>query len=103
VIENYNLSAAEGNNFKVSGVVSFETAFQLSEVGTRLLDQYSELCFDFANVIRADSSAIALLLSWIRYANKQHKQVLFINLPQQLLDIATVSGVSALLNNNIIW
>jgi phospholipid transport system transporter-binding protein len=103
VTENYNLSAAGENNFKVSGVVSFETASQLREAGTRLLDRYSELCFDFVNVTRADSSAIALLLSWIRYANKKHKQILFINLPRQLWDIATVSGVSALLNNNIRW
>jgi phospholipid transport system transporter-binding protein len=52
---------------------------------------------DLSGVTRIDSSAIALLLAWMRAARQAGASVRFFRAPGQLLSIAEVSGVRSLL------
>ena len=52
---------------------------------------------DLAGVEELDSSALALLLAWLREAKKRDTTLSFTNLPQGLTTIAELYGVSELL------
>jgi len=52
---------------------------------------------DLSGVTRIDSSAVALLLAWMRAARRAGTSVKFRQAPRQLLSIAEVSGVRSLL------
>ena len=56
-----------------------------------------EFDLDLSGVTRIDSSAIALLLAWMRAARQAGASVRFRRAPRQLLAIAEVSGVRSLL------
>lgn len=86
------------NGFKILGLINFETVMQVYKQGIALLDRYKEVRLDFADVVHADSSAIALLLNWLRFAKKKQKTFVFVNLPSQLVEIANVCEVMPILN-----
>ena len=53
--------------------------------------------FDLAGVGELDSSALALLLAWLREARRLGHDLAFTNLPQGLTTIARLYGVADLL------
>ncbi len=53
---------------------------------------------DFSQVEAIDSAAIALLLSWRRAAVKHNRAIQFAHLPENLIELASVYGVSEILN-----
>ena len=52
---------------------------------------------DFSGVGELDSSALALLLAWLREAKRLGRELSFSNLPQGLTTIARLYGVAELL------
>lgn len=99
-----NTCKIEKNNdsFKVYGVINFDTATHLCKQGLMMFAEFSKLQFDFAGVAHIDSSAMALLLSWIRHAKQQQKSLQFVNLPGQLLEIANLCEVMPILDEYIL-
>jgi phospholipid transport system transporter-binding protein len=81
------------DGFKVLGLVNFATVVQIFKQGINLLTKYEQVRLDFIGVTHTDSSALALLLSWIRFAKRKGKKIIFVNLPSQLLEIATICEV----------
>ena len=55
------------------------------------------LTFDLAGVQRVDSAGLALLLEWLREAQRRNKEIRFQNIPEQLAAIARVSGLNDIL------
>ena len=53
---------------------------------------------DFGEVSELDSSALALLLAWLREAKRRDSELAFSNLPQGLTTIARLYGVADLLS-----
>lgn len=86
------------NGYKILGIMNFDSVAQLFKQGLQLLEEHEKIEVDFEQVTHADSSAIALLLSWIRLANQKGKAIVFTNLPSQLLEMATVCEVDLFLN-----
>src|SRR5262245_2614202 len=89
------------NGFKILGLMNFETVMHLYQQGTLLFGPYEKIQLDFAEVVHADSSAIALLLNWLRFAKVRRKLFVFNNLPGQLLEIANVCEVMPLLSQYV--
>ena len=84
----------------LDGALSFET---LPDV-LRASEEYAarpglpdKLTIDFGGVDAIDSSAVALLLEWRRQARRFGKKLEFVNLPGNLIALATLYGVSELL------
>ncbi len=88
---------ADNGNAEVSGELCFATVSMLRPLGIKLLATHPYLQFDFQKVVRSDSSALALLTAWMRYAKKNHKTIEFINLPVQLLEMAQLSRLDKIL------
>jgi phospholipid transport system transporter-binding protein len=60
-------------------------------------DLPDRLTIDFAGITAVDSSAVALLLEWRREALRLKKVLEFVNLPANLLALATLYGVAELI------
>jgi ABC-type transporter Mla MlaB component len=85
------------DHFNILGKLNYENIVSLYREGKMLLDCSEQICFDLAKLSPIDSSVIALLLSWLRYAKKNKKSFTFKNLPPQLIEIANVCEVMPLL------
>ena len=81
----------------LAGELSFETAPDLLDSQRDLFNRRDQLIIDCKAVTRSDSAGLALLVEWLRQAKRYHCQLMFRNLPGQILDIARVSGVEELL------
>jgi phospholipid transport system transporter-binding protein len=53
---------------------------------------------DLQAVTRVDSAGLALLIEFLRSAGRAGNSVQFVNVPEQLLSIAQVSGLDAILS-----
>ena len=60
-------------------------------------NQSSNLVINLNAVSRSDSAGVALLIEWMRQAKKHNKTIRFTNMPEQMHEIAMVSGVDKLL------
>lgn len=83
----------------LAGVVTFKTASKIRVQGTQLFNSMpGNIEVDLAKVTQADSSALALLLAWMRDAKaQQNKTVKYYNLPQKMLDLGRFNGLDAVL------
>jgi phospholipid transport system transporter-binding protein len=71
-------------------------ARDLLEVGRSAL-QPGEQIFDLKGVATADSSAIAVMLGWLRVADRTRSTVKFAHIPPGVRSLAELYGVTELL------
>lgn len=81
----------------VSGELSFATVNSVLSQSNEVFAPAADLNIDLAAVTRSDSAGVALLIDWIRTANRSHKKIVFQNIPAQMLAIASASGFDELL------
>jgi phospholipid transport system transporter-binding protein len=81
----------------LSGAVTLEVSPKLFQSGLTFPKGISQLSVDWSKVDAVDSSAISLMLAWQRAAQRQNVQLRFINLPENLLSLANLYGVTELL------
>jgi phospholipid transport system transporter-binding protein len=86
------------NRIRVSGELSFKSVPALVSISQEYFKNDNELDIDLADVSRADSAGVALLIEWQRQAKKLKKSISFLNIPSQMLAIARLSGVDELLS-----
>ena len=84
----------------LDGALSFETlpaVLKASADYAARADLPDRLTIDFAGIDAVDSSAVALLLEWRRRAQRVGKTLEFVNLPANLVALATLYGVEDLI------
>jgi phospholipid transport system transporter-binding protein len=86
----------EAGRMLLSGPVTLGNVARLLEEGRRHLLEGAGTV-DLAEVTELDSSALALLLAWLREAKAAGRAVAFANLPEALRTIARLYGVEDLL------
>jgi phospholipid transport system transporter-binding protein len=87
----------EDNRLQVSGELSFKNVPELILMSQDYFNNSDGLDVDLADVSRADSAGVALLIEWQRLAQMQKKSISFFNVPSQMMAIARLSGVDELL------
>ena len=93
-------ATAPGEVLALTGALSFETlpaVLAQSAQYTARSDLPERLTIDFAGITAVDSSAVALLLEWRREAMRLKRVLEFVNLPANLLALATLYGVAELI------
>ncbi len=86
-----------------TGALSFETlpgVLEQSAQFTARADLPESLTIDFSGITSVDSSAVALLLEWRRESQRLGKALRFVNLPPNLVALATLYGVVDLIQPN---
>ena len=86
----------EGRRMMLSGPVTLSNVAGVLEEGRQLLDEGVRQV-DLAGVTEMDSALLALLLTWLRDAKAQRRELAFLNLPESLQTIARLYGVDKLL------
>lgn len=69
----------------------------LRHAGAEMLGK-DRLEVDLREVTRADSAGLALLVEWLRESELAGNEIVFINVPDQLLSIARVCGLDEILS-----
>jgi phospholipid transport system transporter-binding protein len=86
----------EGERLIVSGSLTLASVAAALREGNAAIGE-GVRTVDLAEVGELDSSALALLLAWLREAKRQNRSLAFANLPQGLTTIARLYGVAELL------
>ena len=86
----------EGDRMVVSGALTLASVATVLREGSVAIGE-GVRTVDLAEVSELDSSALALLLAWLREAKRQDRGLEFANLPQGLTTIARLYGVAELL------
>jgi phospholipid transport system transporter-binding protein len=89
-------SQGEGR-FALVGTLSNVTVPGVWRDGAQQFGAHAELQLDLSGVRRSDSAGLVLLVEWMRYAKKHDKRITYLNIPDQMLAIARVSGLEQIL------
>lgn len=93
------IERTEENVLSVRSDLTFATVTAVLAQSRSLLEKVtaSGLVIDLADVARADSAGLALLMQWLRMGQTQGADVRFRHLPEQLLAIARASDLDGLI------
>jgi len=86
----------EGDRMVVSGPVTLAGVAALLEQGREQVRNGARVV-DLGGVTELDSSALAMLLAWLRDARAGDRELTFVSLPEGLVAIARLYGVDGLL------
>lgn len=87
---------SEGGRLVVKVPLVMANARGLLDAGRSAL-QAGEQIFDFSEVSEADSSAIAVMLGWLRSAELSRSTITFAHIPAGVRSLAELYGVTELL------
>ena len=80
----------------LKGSITFNDALEWRDSVLAAID-HDRLTLDLAGIEEADSAAVSLLLEWQREAKARGFRVVYANLPQAIVSLAEVYGVTALI------
>lgn len=88
------------DRFQVTGNVTIATVSALFSAGLKTNENgkaSGEMVVDFAKLEKVDSSAVSLMLAWLREAQRNQVNLRFIHVPDNLMSLAKLYGVAELL------
>lgn len=91
------LESITETQYRLSGDLEFATVPDLEHEARHLFKEHDQLDIDLQQVRRSDSAGVALLVEWVRQAEKYQCKLRFFNIPEQMLAIARVSSLDTIL------
>lgn len=79
--------------FVLSGNLNYETVPLLWKTSQELFASKNSLSIDLTGVQQSNSAALALLLEWMKLIDSNGNSIEFLNLPEQLREIAQLCGL----------
>ena len=87
--------------YAVEGELTMQTVPEVARDSAAMIkNMHGEVTINLAQVSRADSAALVLLVDWIRSAEQNSVSLQFEALPKQLIQIAKVSELHQILPIN---
>ena len=80
-------------NFALEGDLTFATIDKQSVESLAFLTTAKDITVDLSAVVCTDSAGLALMIEWIKYARHHRVHIAFKNIPEQLLNLAKLSGL----------
>lgn len=94
---NVTIIKKDAAEYAIKGELNMQTVpdavKQLNELMGQLPSEVESLTFDLDLISRSDSAGVALLIDVMQKAQSLEITLLFSNLPQQMRDIADISGL----------
>lgn len=91
------ITRVDVGRMQLCGVLNLASVAALLADIERLEYDASSVVVDLKTVEHADSAGVALLLAWMRHARHAEREIRFLNMPTQMLNIARVSGLDEVL------
>ena len=82
----------DGENYLIQGRITMDNASALLAEGLKLFVR-DGLVVDLSQLEEVDSSAVSLVLEWLREAQRNQRKLHFANLPDNLKSLATLYSV----------
>ncbi|MDX9740294.1 MAG: STAS domain-containing protein [Gammaproteobacteria bacterium] len=81
--------------YLIGGELGFSTVPDLLERGRAIFEGGSAapLELDLSGVTRVDSAGLALLIEWLKVARRTRREISYVNVPEQMVAMARVSGL----------
>jgi phospholipid transport system transporter-binding protein len=89
--------ARSDHQFAVEGELNFGTVPALLRESRQPFAAADKVDIDLASAGRADSAGLALLIAWTRWAREKNKSIRFVNTPAQIVRLAEVNKLAAML------
>ena len=96
--EDARLADLGGGRFAVRSELTFKSATAILAQSKRLFADFERISVDMSDVQEADSAGLALLIEWVSWARHFDREIVYENIPQQILAIAQISEVTDLLD-----
>ena len=96
-VEGSDLEDLGDGRFAVRSDLTFEFATSLLSQSKQQFSGHSQIYVDMSHVRQSDSAGLALLLEWVSWARHCEREIVYENIPAQLLSIAEISEVSDIL------
>jgi len=98
VTELASLTRRDDGVYVLRGELGFATVTPLlNHSNTMFVDGETDIVVDLAEISRADSAGLSLLIQWWRQALEQQRSISYIHLPDQMMAMAQLGGVDELL------
>lgn len=96
-----SLEKINDQEYVLSGELTMQNVAKISQDTAALLNTMSgEVSIDLSKIDRADSAGLALLIDWLRIARRRNFSLHFEQLPEQLMQIASVCELDSVLPIN---
>lgn len=93
-----SITSRGGGEYRIEGRLEMGTVSELWQQTDHLFaDMPKEVWFDLGGVSRSDSAGLALLLEWMRAAEREKVTLHLRHLPEQMRDIARLSELHEVL------
>jgi len=90
---------SQGSTLRISGAMTLENVNAvLGESEAAFTSANLEM--DLSGVTEVDSTAVSLMFEWLRQAHSRKISLTFVNLPPNLVNMATLYGVLDLIPQN---
>jgi phospholipid transport system transporter-binding protein len=87
-----NIIDQGAGHFIIDGDLTFSTIDKRTVKSFTFLKTAKHISIDLSRVSSTDSAGLALMIEWIKYARDHKIQLRFENIPEQLLNLARLSG-----------
>jgi phospholipid transport system transporter-binding protein len=96
--EGAQLADLGGGRFAVRSELTFKSATDILSQSKQLFADCERISVDLSDVQEADSAGLALLIEWVSWARHFEREIVYENIPEQILAIAQISEATDLLN-----
>jgi phospholipid transport system transporter-binding protein len=86
----------EGGRFRIRGPITMDNVEAVLQAGSARFGS-GEVTIDLSGVTEVDSSAVSLLLQWVREARAAGRDLRYVNLDSNVKSLAVLYGVIDLL------
>jgi phospholipid transport system transporter-binding protein len=91
-VSRLNIVKQGAGRFVIDGDLTFATIDKQTLKSFSFLKVAKEVTIDLSRVSCTDSAGLALMIEWIKYARHNRTQLSFKNIPEQLMNLAKLSG-----------
>ena len=77
----------------VDGIINFDNATRVMQLGCQFISKLQIVNINLSNLKHSDSSGLAVISAWVRYALRQKKVLKIHNMPKFLSDLGKVSNL----------
>jgi anti-anti-sigma factor len=89
-----SVAAADGGLVvNINGKLNFAAVPTLNKDNRNIILKNSRVIFNLSGVTFSDNAGMALLVALASFAKSVHKEILFTDLPEQLLDLIDAVGI----------